>query len=190
MTGKSEEVAEIDGKGSLSIKRQRFCEFMLVCSSATKAAIAAGYSEKSAHVTACRLLKVANVQAEISRLRIIAAEKADIKPEDIIYGLRFDIDGARERGHDTAVMNGWKMLGQYRAMWRDSLEVSEPASEVEHHRNFAVFALSGANGDRALARQIFRGFMLKLGSDAVFDGGGPGFTDEAIDTLLNEAAGH
>ena len=190
MTENSEDLAEMDDKGSLSIKRQRFSEFVLVCSSATKAAIAAGYSEKSAHVTACRLLKDANVQTEISRLRLIAAEKADIQPEDIIYGLRFDIDGARERGHDTAVMNGWKMLGQYRAMWRDSLDVRESASEEQHHRNFAVFALSGSNGDRALARQIFRGFMLKLGSDAVFDSSGRGLTDEDIDTLLNEVAGH
>ncbi len=190
MTETSDKASETDNKSGLSIKRQRFCEFMLICSSATKAAIAAGYSEKSAHVTACRLLKEANVLAEISRLRLIAAEKADIKPEDVIYGIQYDIDGARERGHDTAVMAGHKMLGQYLAMWRESLEIKDGPGDSEHHRNFAVFALAGANGDRVLARQIFRGFMLKLGSDAVFDSGGSGLTDEAIDTLLNEAAGH
>lgn len=190
MTETSEEAAVTDGKGNLSIRRQRFAEMMLVCSSATKAAIAAGYSENSAHVTACRLLKDANVQAEITRLRLIAAEKADIKPEQVIYGVQFDIDVSREKGNMTAVLNGWKMLGQYLAMWKDSVEVSEPASEDDHHRNFAVLALSGANGDRPLARQIFRGFMLKLGSDTVFGSGGPGLTDKDIDTLLNEAAWH
>ena len=190
MTENSEETTETDGGGTLSIKRQRFCEFMLVCSSATKAAIAANYSEKSAHTTAYRLLKNADVQAEITRLRGIAAEKADIKPEDVIFGIRYDIDGARERGHDTAVMAGHKMLGQYLAMWRDSLEIKDGPGDSEHHRNFAAFALAGANGNRPLARQIFRGFMLKLGSDAMFDGSGPGLSDEDVDTLLNEAAGH
>ncbi len=190
MTEKSEEVAETDDKSSLSIKRQRFCEFMLVCSSATKAAIAAGYSEKSAHVTACRLLKDVNVLAEISRLRIIAAEKADIKPEQVIYGVQFDIDVSREKGNMTAVMSGHKMLGQYLSMWKDALEIKDGPSDSEHHRNFAIFALAGANGNRPLARQIFRGFMRKMGSDSVFDGGGPGLTDDDIDALLNEAAGH
>ena len=189
MTEKSEEVAETDGKDNLSIKRQRFCEFMLVCSSATKAAIAAGYSEKSAHVTACRLLKDVNVLAEISRLRIIAAEKADIKPEQVIYGVQFDIDVSREKGNMTAVLNGWKMLGQYLAMWKEGLEV-KPPDDSNYHQNFAVLALEGANGDRVLARQIFRGFMRRLGSDTVFDGGGPGLTDEDIDGLLDGATTH
>ena len=189
MTKTSAKADETEGKGKLSIRRQRFAEMMLVCSSATKAAIAANYSEKAAHVTACRLLKNVNVQAEISRLRKIAAEKADIKPEDVIHGIQYDIDGARERGHDTAVMAGHKMLGQYLAMWREAVEVKS-AEESDHHRNFAIFALAGANGDRPLARQIFRGFMLKIGSDAVFDGGESALSDEDIDALLDGATQH
>ena len=189
MTGNSEEAAVTDGKGNLSMRRQRFAEMMLVCSSATKAAIAAGYSEKSAHVTACRLLKDANVEAEISRLRLIAADKADIKPENVIYGIQHDIDGARERGHDTAVMNGWKMLGQYLAMWKEGLEV-KPVDDTDHHQNFAIFALAGSKGDRVLARQIFRGFMREMGSNAVFDGDGQNLTDKDIDALLDGATQH
>ena len=84
-------------------------------------------------------------------------------------------------------MAGHKMLGQYLAMWRDSVEVGEIASDAEHHRNLAALALSGANGDRALARQIFRGFILKLGSDAVF---GPPMSDEDLDALLDGAVEH
>ena len=180
-------MTEIDGKGSLSIKRQRFCEFMLVCSSATKAAIAAGYSEKSAHVTACRLLKDANVQAEISRLWKIAAEKANITPEYVLYGIQYDIDGARESKNWTAAMKGWDMLGKRLGMWKDVLEV-KPPDDSPHHQNFAVLALQAANGDRALARQIFRGFLRTMGSDKVFDG--PVFSDEDIDALLDSAAVH
>ena len=108
----------------------------------------------------------------------------------MIYAIQYDVDVSREKGNMTAVMSGHKMLGQYLSMWKDALEIKDGPSDSEHHRNFAIFALAGANGNRPLARQIFRGFMLKLGSDAVFDGGGSGFTDEAIDTLLNEAAGH
>ena len=190
MTENSEEATETDEEGKLSLKRQRFCEFMLVCSSATKAAIAANYSEKSAHVTACRLLKNANVQAEISRLRQIAAEKADIKPEQVIYGIQHDLDLARQAKHWTAVMAGHKMLGQYLSMWKDGLEVIKPASEIEHHRSFAAFALAGAKGNRPLARQIFRGFLRETGSADVFDGGEATFTDGDIDALLDGATQH
>ena len=186
MTENSEEATGEGSKGNLSIRRQRFCEMMLVCSSATKAAIAAGYSERSAHVTACRMLKDANVQAEITRLWEIAAEKADITAVKILYGLKYDIDIARELGHSTAVMAGWKMLGQHLSMWKDSLEI-RPLDDNALHQDFAALALSGASGDRVLARRIFRGFIRKIGSDDVF---GPPISDEDIDALLDGATKH
>ena len=184
-------MTETKQKDKLSPREQRFCEYYPWASSGTEAAKQAGYAEKGAHVTACRLLKKPKIEAEITRQREIGAEKAKITPEEVINRIKRDIDGAREAGNWTSVMKGNDMLGRRLGIWQDSLKV-KPFSDddTKYHQHFAVMALSGANGDRALARQIFRGFMLKLGSDAVFDGGGPGFTDEAIDTLLNEAAGH
>ena len=71
-------------------------------------------------------------------------------------------------------------------MWRDSLEI-KPLDDTDHHQNFAVLALAGAGGDRVLARQIFRGFMLKIGTEEVF---GPAISDEDIDALLDGATQH
>ena len=184
-------MTESTEKKLLSPRRQRFCEIYPWCSSGTEAAKLAGYAHKDARNQASRLLANADIVAEITRQREIGAERANIKPEDVINRVLQDIDGARESKNWTSVMKGNDMLGRRLGIWQDSLKV-KPFSDddTKYHQHFAVMALSGANGDRALARQIFRGFMLKLGSEAVFDGGGRGFTDEAIDTLLNEAAGH
>ncbi len=179
-------MTETRQKEKLTLREQRFCEFYPWASSGTSAAKQAGYAEKGAHVTACRLLKKPKIEAEITRQREIGAERAKIIPEEVINRIKRDIDGAREAGNWTSVMKGNDMLGRKLGMWKDSLEI-KPSDDTPHHQNFAVLALEGASGDRGLARRIFRGFMLKIGSADVF---GPPISDEAIDVLLNEAAGH
>ena len=173
-------------KKRLTPRQQRFCELYPWCSSGVEAAKLAGYSEKTARTQASRLLTKDNIEAEITRQREIGAERANIKPEDVINRIFLDIDGARESKNWTSVMKGNDMLGRRLGMWRDSLEI-KPLDDTDHHQNFAVFALAGSNGDRVLARQIFRGFMLKIGTEDVF---GPPISDEAIDALLDGAAVH
>ena len=179
-------MTETKQKDKLTLREQRFCEYLPWASSGTEAAKQAGYAEKGAHVTACRLLKKPKIQAEISRQREIGAERAKITPEEVINRIKRDIDGARKDGNWTSVMKGNDMLGRRLGIWKDSLEVKRP-DDTDHHRNFAVLALEGANGDRVLARRIFRGFERTLGSEDVF---GPRFSDEDIDTLLNGATQH
>ncbi len=53
---------------TLKAQHQKFITEYLKCYNATKAAIAAGYSEDSAHVTGHRLLKKANISAELDRV--------------------------------------------------------------------------------------------------------------------------
>ena len=83
-------------------------------------------------------------------------------------------------------MKGNDMLGRRLGMWRDSLEI-KPPDDTDHHQNFAALALAGANGDRILARRIFRGFMLKIGTEEVF---APPMSDQDIDALLDVATTH
>ena len=54
---------------------------------ATKAAIAAGYSENSAKVTASRLLTNANVSAEIARITEKTCKKLEISAENVLREL-------------------------------------------------------------------------------------------------------
>ena len=179
-------MTETKQKDKLSPREQRFCEYYPWASSGTEAAKQAGYAEKGAHVTACRLLKKPKIEAEITRQREIGAERAKITPEEVINRIKRDIDGAREAGNWTSVMKGNDMLGRRLGIWKDSLEV-KPPDDRPHHQNFAVLALEGSSGDRVLARRIFRGFMRKLGSEDVF---APPISDEDIDALLDGATTH
>ncbi len=179
-------MTETKQKDKLSPREQRFCEYYPWASSGTEAAKQAGYAEKGAHVTACRLLKKPKIEAEITRQREIGAERAKITPEEVINRIKRDIDGAREAGTWTSVMKGNDMLGRRLGIWKDSLEV-KPPDDSNYHQNFAALALAGAGGDRALARRIFRGFMLKIGTEEVF---APPMSDQDIDALLDVATTH
>lgn len=59
----------MDGEKKLTAKEERFCMEFIVDYNATQAAIRAGYSEKSAGVTACKLLKKANVSARVREIQ-------------------------------------------------------------------------------------------------------------------------
>lgn len=63
------------------IKRERFCREFIVDHNGTKAAIRTGYSEKSAHVTASRLLSDAKVSARIDELTRELMQKIEKKTE-------------------------------------------------------------------------------------------------------------
>ena len=179
-------MTETKQKKHLTPRQQRFCEYYPWASSGTEAAKQAGYAEKDARQQASRLLTLPYIEAEITRQREIGAEKAKITPEEVINRIKRDIDGAREAGNWTSVMKGNDMLGRRLGMWKDSLEI-KPQDDSDLRQNFAALALSGANGDRVLARRIFRGFMQRIGTKDVF---GPPIGDGDIDTLLDGAAVH
>jgi phage terminase small subunit len=68
-------------------RQQRFVQEYLVSLNATKAAIAAGYSERSAHVHGCKLLKEPKVAAEIAVQQRAAADRAGISVDRVIQEL-------------------------------------------------------------------------------------------------------
>ena len=68
----------------LNARELTFCSEYVIHGHKAKAAIAAGYPEKSAHVTASKLLKKAKIQAEIARLRAPAMEKCGVTLERVI----------------------------------------------------------------------------------------------------------
>lgn len=68
----------------LSDKRQRFVEEYLANPNATQAAIAAGYSAKTAGAQGHELLKIPEIQTAIEAGRAKTAEKLDITAERIV----------------------------------------------------------------------------------------------------------
>lgn len=78
------EKQEINAVTGLSGKEERFCYEYVLHLNATKAAINAGYSERSARVTACRLLTKANIQNRVNHLKENLADTAEISALKII----------------------------------------------------------------------------------------------------------
>ena len=68
--------------------RVRFCEEFVIDLNRTQAAIRAGYSPESAHVTGCRLLKDAKVAAYIKYLRTNLSEATGVTQNRIIRELQ------------------------------------------------------------------------------------------------------
>ena len=71
----------------LTPKEQIFVREYLKDGNGTRSAICAGYSQKSAHVKASKLLKKAKVSQELTRLRGKLLEKLEISAERVLQGL-------------------------------------------------------------------------------------------------------
>lgn len=69
------------GKGGVHQRRTRFVKEYLLEQNATKAAIAAGYSAKTAHAQGSRLLKNAEVRARIEQKNTELNNKLDLTAE-------------------------------------------------------------------------------------------------------------
>ncbi|WP_066681702.1 terminase small subunit [Sphingomonas sp. CCH9-E2] len=65
-------------------KQARFAQEYIIDTNATQAAIRAGYSERTAYSQGERLLKHAEVRAEIARLRAKLSEKLEITAENVV----------------------------------------------------------------------------------------------------------
>ncbi|MCL6100991.1 MAG: terminase small subunit [Bacteroidetes bacterium] len=91
----------------LTDKEEAFCYEYCIDYNATKAAIRAGYSEKSAAVTACRMLTKANIKKKIQGLKDNLAETAGISALRVI-----------KEHEKIAFLNG----GKLRDGWYDPTE--------------------------------------------------------------------
>lgn len=68
----------------LSLKQQKFCEYYVQSGNATEAAIKAGYSEKSARVTASKMLTFANIQKYIDELKNVSRSERIASATEIL----------------------------------------------------------------------------------------------------------
>lgn len=64
--------------GKLTAKQELFCQEYIIDLNATQAAIRAGYSERTARVTASKLLAKANISARVKELKDKRAEKLEL----------------------------------------------------------------------------------------------------------------
>lgn len=72
---------------SLNPKQAAFVREYLVDLNATQAALRAGYSKKTAHAQGSRLLKHAEVQAQLAAAQVKRAQKLELRADDVLREL-------------------------------------------------------------------------------------------------------
>jgi len=130
---------------SLNAKQQLFVAAYLVHKNATKAAIDAGYSEKTARTVGPRMLQNVAIQQAVQEKVQSLTEKLGIGPEYILSSLKEVAERCKqavqvmEFDHESKQMvptGEWKfehhgankaleLLGKYQKMWTDNFEFTE-----------------------------------------------------------------
>ena len=108
----------------LSAQQERFCqEYALNGKNGTKAAIAAGYSEKSAAVTACRLLKNDKITSRVRELIKDQWDHLIITKEQVLLDTYTLAEKNRVVDPKTAI-KALELVGKELGMFGDRVEHS------------------------------------------------------------------
>ena len=98
----------------MTAKQQAFCEsYVSNGFNATKAAISAGYSEKTAKDMGCQNLAKPYIAEYIENFKSKASERALVTTEDVVRGLMVEAKGEGEDTSTSARVNAWKALSDY-----------------------------------------------------------------------------
>ena len=96
-------------------KQARFVEEYLIDRNGTQAAIRAGYSERSAEVTASRLLRNDKVAAAIRKATEKRSERVELKADDVIRGLLQEAKAGDPDQPHPARIRAWNCSGSISA---------------------------------------------------------------------------
>lgn len=118
-----------NGAMPLNDRQRKFCELYAATGNASKAAVGAGYSPKSAATNADKLLKNTKVQAYLQKIarpaqsaRIATAEERQAFWTDVMYGRVKDDEGNLPRMSDR--LKASELLGKAQADFVDRVEHS------------------------------------------------------------------
>lgn len=122
----------------------------------TKAAIAAGYSEKSAGVMACRLLRNPKIAGEIAKLKQRyqkeLEQQTDINVKEIVKRLNRIYHEAIEKSRYAAANRAVELLGKTIAAFKD-VQLGEEPEPIEAERKAEI---------ARQAEELSRWLVLKL----------------------------
>lgn len=121
-------------KAGLTAKQERFvAEYLIDCCGA-KAAVRAGYSERTAKSVAHELLRKPAVKAAVNAAKKRLAEKLELTVEKVIGDIARVADKAEKAEEYGAALKGHELLGKHLKMFTEKHEHSGgvsvyPASE-------------------------------------------------------------
>ena len=104
---------------ALSPRQKQFCRYLVNIGKPKEAAIAAGYSEKSAYNQSSRLMRNDEVLSEISRLRSKLSEKVDVSAEKVVQKVA-EIAFTTAYVKDSDRLKALELLGKKFGLWDGS----------------------------------------------------------------------
>lgn len=105
-------------------KQERFVAEYVVDLNATRAAIRAGYSPKTAEQGAAQLLRNIKVQAAIAEAARKHIMRAEVTAQDVLAGLHTEATRTGEGSSHGARVAAWGLLGKYHSLFIDRTEVT------------------------------------------------------------------
>jgi phage terminase small subunit len=125
----------------LTPKQQAFVDEYLIDFNATRAAIKAGYSEKTAKEIGAENLTKPNIQQAISNVQRKRSERTEITQDYVLITIQQTIERCKQaepvldregaptgeyKFDSTAVLKGCDLLGKHLGMFKDKVELSGP----------------------------------------------------------------
>ncbi len=105
-----------------------FIREYLIDFNATRAALKAGYSKKTAYSQGHRLLKYAEIQEAIDSEVREMAKRAEVSAQFVLSGLAKE---ALEAETDSARVRAFELLGKYLKLWTDKVDVTSDDQKIE-----------------------------------------------------------
>jgi len=106
----------------MSDKMKRFCDEYLIDMNATRAALRAGYSKKTAHATGVENLKKPIIQNYIMQQRIKVEKRVHLDQDFVLKGLMKNYNLAIEAGQFGPANRALELLGKYQNMFNDKIQ--------------------------------------------------------------------
>ena len=104
----------------LTTKQQRFIEEYVIDFNATKAAINAGYSQKTARSISCELLTKPDIRSAIKHQLAQLSADSYVSREVILTGLLKEAMGTGENSTPASRVNAWSQLGKLSGLYTDT----------------------------------------------------------------------
>ena len=111
----------------LSARHKAFCNEYVLSKNGAKSAVAAGYSARSARITASKLLTKPNIQTALRARQQEIETQLQVTRQGVLDGLQEAIELARAQGNPTALIGAWREIGKmcgYYAPERKHVELS------------------------------------------------------------------
>jgi len=97
---------------NITTKAARFVEEYAIDHNGAGAAVRAGYAPKSAHVTASRLLRKANVSAAVRALEVEVETELRVTRSRVISELQSAVELARLQNDVSAMIAAWREIAK------------------------------------------------------------------------------